>query len=109
MYNDISKPPPPLPTADLQEIAPGISVLPPLSRRGHGPGIVILTAQSDEPLAIHEGVPSHLIKWAEEGYTVANITTQVSGDASDSLKKALDALNAESKCEPKGVVGIVCK
>lgn len=110
MYNDISKPPPPLPSPELTEVAPGISLLLPLSRRGHGPGLIILTADRPEPLAIKEGVPSPLIKWAEEGYTVVEIQAQALGVGKRHvLESAVEALSKCGKCEPKDKIGLVGK
>ena len=31
-----------LPTAELKELAPGVSLLPPLTRSGYGPGLIIM-------------------------------------------------------------------
>ena len=73
MYADISKPPAPLPSINLKTLRTGLSLLYPLSRRGHGPGLIILSATTEDPLAFYEGVPSSLVKWAEEGYAVVQI------------------------------------
>lgn len=66
-YSDISKPAPPLPTTNLKSIGSGVSLLAPLSRRGHGPGIILLVPDHEDQLTISQGVPSLLVKWAEEG------------------------------------------
>lgn len=107
MFNDISKPAPPLPETTFNEISPEISLLNPLTRRGHGPGLIVLLPAGHELSAIKEGVPSVAIKWAEEGYTVVGISG-FAGDASRTLKKALDAFDDHEKCEPKGNVGLLC-
>lgn len=110
MFNDITKPPPPLPSPELTEVAPGVSLLRPLSRRGSGPGIVILTSDYEDPLAINEGVPSPLVKWAEEGYTVVQIQARALGAASlarQLIRSAVEALEGCEKCEPKDKVGLV--
>lgn len=108
MFNDITKPPPPLPSPDLTQVAPGVSLLRPLSRRGSGPGIIILTADYEDSLAIREGVPSPLVKWAEEGYTVVEVQARalVAAEA-QVVKSAVDALAGCEKCEPKDKVGLV--
>ncbi|RBR11049.1 uncharacterized protein FIESC28_09194 [Fusarium coffeatum] len=90
MYADISKPPAPLPQAKPQAIADGITLLPPLSRLGHGPGLVILHPDSDKHLEIVQGVPSVLVKWAEEGYAVIEI--QARALKGDVLRTAVEAL-----------------
>ncbi|KAI1376817.1 hypothetical protein F4677DRAFT_418073 [Hypoxylon crocopeplum] len=105
MFNDITKPPPPLPSIQYEELAPGIGLLLPLSRRGHGPGLITLVADTTDQLTIAEGVPSTLIKWAEEGYAVVEIQQRAFSPAA--LKRALEALSHTDKCEPKGKVGLV--
>lgn len=108
MFNDITKPPPPLPTEELQVLRQGVSILAPLTRRGYGPGIILLVPDSDASPKIIEGVPSHLVKWAEEGYTVVEIQqAALETNAGDALSRAVEALNQHGKCEPKQKFGIV--
>jgi len=108
MYNDIAKPPPPLPTPSLKQFGDGISLLPPLSRRGHGPGLVILIPDTTDELAIREGVPSLLVKWAEEGYVVVSVQERaLSMDISTILTTIVEALSECEKCSPKGKLGVV--
>ncbi|EXJ92684.1 carboxymethylenebutenolidase [Capronia epimyces CBS 606.96] len=125
MYNDITKPPPPLPTPRLQQLKPGVSLLPPLSRRGHGPGLILLTPDDRDidtdtdgklalALAIKKGVPSLLVKWAEEGYAVVGIQERAAlaaGSGSDSasasnistlLTTAIEALSRCEECDDHG-------
>jgi carboxymethylenebutenolidase len=68
MFQDVTKPPPPLPAMELKQLDAGISVLSPLVRRGTGPPLIILAADNDDSINIVEGVPSLLVKWAEEGF-----------------------------------------
>lgn len=108
MFNDITKPAPPLPSPELSEVMPGVSLLRPLSRRGTGPGIIVLTQNYEDSLAINDGVPSPLVKWAEEGYTVVEIQTRaLRTGAGHIIKAALEALRDCDKCEPKDKVGLV--
>lgn len=108
MFNDITKPPPPLPTTQLTELEPGLSILLPLSRRGDGPGLLVLVPDTDKPLAIVDGVPSQLIKWAEEGYTVVQIQKRaLIAGAPEALAKAIQALERCDKCTPKEKIGLV--
>lgn len=109
MFNDISKPPPPLPSQELTVIAPGVSLLQPLSRRGTGPGVIILTPDFEDSLAIKDGVPAPLLKWAEEGYTVVEIQASalLTGKEQDLIKSAIEAFDSCEKCEPKGNIGLV--
>ncbi|KAH8719253.1 hypothetical protein GQ44DRAFT_809483 [Phaeosphaeriaceae sp. PMI808] len=108
MFRDITKPPPPLPIEELRELDMGISLLCPLSRRGHGPGIILLVPDNDASTNVINGVPSHLVKWAEEGYTVVEIQQKaLVKDAADVLKQSIDALRKNPKCEPKDILGVV--
>lgn len=107
MYVDISKPPPPLPTPHLTEIAPGLSLLQPLSRRGYGPGLIIVVPDSEiSNLTIKDGVPSPLIKWAEESYTVVEIQEKALA-SKDVLKTAAEWVQKSDKCEPREGVGLI--
>lgn len=108
-YNDISSPAPPLPSSDLQTIRPGVSLLAPLSRRGHGPGMIMLVSDHEQQLAIIEGVPSHLIKWAEEGYAVVEIQRKAleGDDAAAVMSLAMEALAGCEQCQPKDKIGVV--
>ena len=106
MFADISKPPERLPTANLQTVRQGIYLLSPLSRRGKGPGLIVLSPDSESPVHIAEGVPSPLMKWSEEGYAAVEIQNQaLSRD--DALADALSALQNCRECEPKDAVGLV--
>jgi carboxymethylenebutenolidase len=108
MFQDITKPPPPLPAVELKQLEAGVSVLTPLVRRGTGPPLIVLAADNDDSTSIIEGVPSLLIKWAEEGYTVAEIQRQaLEKDAAGTLKRSIEALRENSKCEPKDKIGLV--
>lgn len=107
MFNDISKPAPPLPETTVKQIESGLTLLHPLTRRGHGPGLIVLLPSEHEFSAIKEGVPSLPIKWAEEGYTVVGVSN-FGTDAKQTLQKGLDALEKCHECQPKDKVGLVC-
>lgn len=108
MFNDISKPPPPLPSPEPTEVMPGVSLLRPLSRLGTGPGMIILTHDYKDSLAIKDGVPSPLVKWAEEGYAVIEIqATAISTGKDNIITSALEVLRDCNKCEPKDKVGLI--
>lgn len=107
-YNDVTKPAPPLPSPELTEVMTGVSLLRPLSRRGKGPGIIILTSDYPDPLAIREGVPSPLLKWAEEGYTVVEIQARALTTGKGHLiKSAVETLEGCESCEPKDKIGLI--
>lgn len=104
--------PPVLPRTILRRITPNITLLQPLSRRGCGPGLVILVSESgavDDASAtrIENGIPCPLMKWAEESYTVVEITQEALFRESDPLKLALTELAACKTTEPKSAVGII--
>ncbi|RMZ77576.1 hypothetical protein DV737_g4261, partial [Chaetothyriales sp. CBS 132003] len=107
MYADISKPPAPLPHPRPKEVQPGVTLLPPLSRRGHGPGLIILTENSTGKLDIQDGVPSALIKWAEEGYSVVEIQALGLEHAQSTIRQAVEALKQCEDCDIKDKFGLV--
>jgi carboxymethylenebutenolidase len=107
MYADITKPPAALPEPRPKEIGAGLQLLPPLSRRGHGPGMILLVADSESSLKIDHGVPGTLIKWAEEGYTVVEISSRALAENSHALKEAIEALKSCAECDWDAKVGIV--
>src|SRR6478752_7457284 len=107
MYADISKPPAPLPQPKPQAIADGITLLPPLSRLGHGPGLVILHPDSEKHLEITQGVPSVLVKWAEEGYAVVEI--QARALKGDVLRTAVEALRGCEGFVNGSKIGLICE
>ncbi|CAK7203040.1 hypothetical protein SEUCBS139899_005769 [Sporothrix eucalyptigena] len=109
-FEDITKPPKPLPQPQLREIRNGLFVLPPLSRRGHGPGVIILAPDSPALTRIDDaGVPSPMMKWAEEGYAVAEIQLRALGeeDEETALQDAVRALDAEDTVDTKGKYAIL--
>lgn len=110
MFQDITKPPPPLPAVEFCQLEPGLTILSPLVRRGTGPPLIILAPNNNDAEKIVEGVPSHLIKWAEEGFTVAEIQQQVlEEDAAGALRRSIEAIRENPKCEPKEKIGLVCR
>ncbi|KJX92560.1 hypothetical protein TI39_contig5841g00026 [Zymoseptoria brevis] len=99
--------PQPVPPMKPEQIAEGVTLIRPLSRKGVGPGIILLVSdqQSDTPIEIENGIPSLRMKWAEEGYCVVEIRPQASSSA---LKTAVEKLDACQECEPKDKMGLVC-
>jgi carboxymethylenebutenolidase len=102
---------PPLPTAKPIEYGPKQTLLPPLSRRGTGPGLIVVLPESGSFPApgntkIENGVPSVLTKWAEEGYAVVELQAGLSSFKS-AISSALNELRKCAVCEPKEHVGLV--
>ena len=77
-YADITQAPAPLPSAKLQVLKPGLSLQPPLTRLGTGPGLILLTTPEvyDEKLLQRDDAPTAVLKWAEEGYAVFQIAAE---------------------------------
>ena len=98
-----------LPSAKPYEVSDGITIQPPLTRRGHGPALVILIPQGIDT-KFHEKTldPPPLQKWAEEGWSVAQI--KLSDDYSsfqDRLNDALAALQQLGACDSMGRTGLI--
>ena len=102
----------PLPVVKHKEIQRGLSVILPLSRRGKGPGLIVLVPNSDNDpqrsVAIRDGVPWPMIKWAEESYTVVEVQQSALDTSAtlDVLAQAVRTLEECVECQPK-VVGLV--
>ncbi|SPJ74476.1 related to dienelactone hydrolase and related enzymes [Fusarium torulosum] len=109
MYADISKPPASLPSIKLEVLRPGLSLLWPLSRRGHSPGLIILSTTREDPVAFYDGIPSSMVKWADEGYAVVQIEVAgFEGEESEVvLREAIETLRQCEKCELNDKIGLV--
>lgn len=95
-----------------QQISPHLSLQPPLSRRGKGPGLILIL----DHYALIEASEKHLDppplqKWAEEGFAVVQVL--VPGKVDDGgefpLDRALEALKTCEGCHFGEGVGLVCK
>ena len=104
-------PVPALPTPQVVEISTGVSRLLPLSRKGTGPGVIVVIPETNKSLAIEDGVPSPFIKWGEEGYTVVLVKASAlaTSNPKSVLEKSLQALSECDQCLPKDTVGLVGK
>lgn len=69
--------------------------------------IIVVPDSTLSNLSIIDGVPSPLIKWAEESYTVVEI--QESALSADVLQRAIKAIFESESYVPKEKVGIVGK
>lgn len=108
---DIDEPPVPLPCAAAREISTGVLLQPPLSRRGHGPGLIIILPQNLELDENQQTLdPPPLLKWAEEGYAVVKIQLSNRADEqrlSDAIRIGVDALTGLQECDVKDKFGLV--
>lgn len=108
---DVDEPPVPLPCAAVREIGTDITLQPPLSRRGHGPGLIIVLPKDLELDADQQTLdPPPRQKWAEEGYAVVEIQLSGGNDGplTDAINVGIDALNALKECDVKDEFGLVC-
>ncbi|KAI1077452.1 carboxymethylenebutenolidase [Whalleya microplaca] len=97
------------PNAPSRKINSRVTIQPPLSRRGRGPGLVLLV-DSTLDLRKHEKTldPPPLQKWAEEGFTVAQIEISESPDTLGSdLTLAFSELSRLDCCDQTTGIGIV--
>jgi carboxymethylenebutenolidase len=99
-----------LPSAPLVHINDRVVLQPPLSRRGTGPGIVLVLPDSTQ-ISRNEGStkpldPEPVLKWAEEGFAVVGVTNLEENEGSRLLEKnlelSLDALEALETVDVKG-------
>ncbi|KAF4629303.1 hypothetical protein G7Y89_g8846 [Cudoniella acicularis] len=93
-----------LPSAKLIELQGGLLLQPPLSRRGHGPGLIIALPDSSQHTTPAFLPP--LQKWAEEGFAVAEISSKLFAggkSAAEALALAIEGLKACETCEGKKV------
>lgn len=100
----------PLPVVNLTELSTGLALLDPLSRKGTGPGLIVLPHSSiskERRTEITDGVPAPLIKWAEEGYAVVEVREEALSDPKGALQAALDSLKKCPKCDQADAVGLV--
>lgn len=98
-----------LPSAKSFEVASNVLVQPPLSRKGHGPGLILLVPTGLD-LSGHSKTldPPPLQKWAEEGYAVAQITLQEGSELKGGLGQALKALRELKECDSDEKMGLIC-
>ncbi|KAE8133820.1 LEA domain protein [Aspergillus pseudotamarii] len=97
----------PFPVAQVHEIEFGVYLLPPLSRRGIGPALIIIVPDGPpNKQVLTNGVPTPSLKWAEEGYTVL----EVRGPALTrgyTLNQAIETLAQHGQCSGHGTIGLV--
>ncbi|KAH6976249.1 hypothetical protein BKA56DRAFT_589310 [Ilyonectria sp. MPI-CAGE-AT-0026] len=100
-----------LPETHLDPVCQGITLLQPLSRRGEGPGLIVLVPNTGvtgpSTLAIEEGIPCPLMKWGEEGYTTVEVTESAFETKSDPIKEAIASFAKHECANPKNVVGLI--
>jgi hypothetical protein len=105
------------PNAQQSAVGPGIIIQPPLTRRGLGPPLLLLVDQGLDVQSHKKTLdPPPLIKWAEEGFCVAQLQAlPVSADASFGEAKSLASqvllaaleIAKREECVPKDKIGLV--
>ncbi|KAM0258692.1 hypothetical protein ACHAQJ_003700 [Trichoderma viride] len=115
---------PPLPSAPAVTIGPSSVLQPPLSRRGSGPGLIILLPSSNSVPPRPSGTekpldPEPLQKWAEEGFAVVAITLpenemeELTGDDAtisdvvNQIRQGVEALKAHESVDTKDRFGLI--
>lgn len=104
-----SEQPVPLPDAPIHRITEILSVQPPLSRRGHGPGLLLFVS---DDVSVAEGLkpldPEPVQKWAEEGFAVAFAVARPGQDVQKILADAATALiGLGERLDIKDKLGVV--
>lgn len=97
-----------LPSAPRLQIASSIILQPPLSRRGKGPGLILILPEEYHQYETENKSldPEPLQKWAEESYAVVQIS--ISSQASSiPLEVALNALESSNDCDTKDGFGLI--
>ncbi|OJJ33529.1 hypothetical protein ASPWEDRAFT_744861 [Aspergillus wentii DTO 134E9] len=105
--NEVGIPPASSPAPNVYEIEPGVRLLRPLSRRGIGPGMIILLPDgSASKLILNNGVPTPSLKWAEEAYVVIEIRKSAM-DRGYTLNQAVESLTQHDQCVQHDTIGLV--
>ncbi|KAI0487032.1 hypothetical protein F4859DRAFT_324621 [Xylaria cf. heliscus] len=128
---DKEETPVPLPSAPIIRLAGNATLQPPLTRRGYGPGLIIITP--GDPPSTPEGVPSEAQeksdkpdsgktnpldplpqkKWAEEGYAVVQLTFgdgnqgKEDWDIGTAFNQAIEALEKLETCNVDDRFGLI--
>lgn len=99
---------PQIPSSPLIKLSERAALQPPLSRRGKGPGLIVLFPNNDGakwPEGEAPLDPEPVQKWAEEGFAVVGIL--LSAHLTDDLELAKQALDDLAVIEEKGKYGLI--
>jgi carboxymethylenebutenolidase len=103
-----TEPPRPVPPPSPEAIGPGLTLLRPQTRKGVGPGLIVLVDDFAAGVDIRNGVPSPLMKWAEEGYNVIEVTSKAWDGFLNPIDECVASLSAPGICEDPGKLGLLC-
>lgn len=103
-----------LPSAPRVDRHPRVVLQPPLSRYGHGPGLILIRpSHFAECQQVNKTLdPEPLQKWAEESYAVVQISldAESSGDKDcvlDAAKTAIESLSSLRECDKEDQFGLL--
>ncbi|OHE95489.1 carboxymethylenebutenolidase [Colletotrichum orchidophilum] len=84
-----------------------VTIQPPLSRRGHGPGLIIVVEEGIN-LSKHDKIldPPPSQKWAEEGFAVAQVVVAHGAEAGQ-ITSAIASLRELDSCDDKDKFGVI--
>jgi carboxymethylenebutenolidase len=103
-----------LPSAKFIALTSSVTLQPPLTRRGHGPGLILLVPHGVDLSGSEKTLdPPPLQKWAEEGYAVAQIVTDQHGRVepmfATQLRVAFQGLQRMEECDSVEQLGLICR
>jgi carboxymethylenebutenolidase len=100
-----------LPSPKPITISPNVVIQPPLTRRGTGPGLILIVPSGLDLKGHNKTLdPAPLQKWAEEGYAVAQIIlAEGEGEKFQThLKEAINGLAELKSCDSTEKMGLIC-
>jgi carboxymethylenebutenolidase len=103
--------------AEFKELAPEVSLLPPLDRKGYGPGLIVVLPKGvpsykEGGTLCTDGIPPPLLKWSEEGFVVLQILEiafKQGGTTEELLNLARLGLKECPECQEEDGIGLVGK
>lgn len=110
---DVEETPVPLPSAPSRSLGPYLTLQPPLSRQGRGPGLLVICPDQVSLDGTQDTCtldPPPLQKWAEEGYAVVRVGVPISedqGPMKEVVRRGIDALAALVECDEKDQIGLI--
>lgn len=100
-----------LPSACIIQVTPSVTIQPPLSRAGKGPGLIILIDQESATKASTESIdPLPLQKWAEESFVVGQIDlSKLEKSFEETLSDTLQSIKDLDSFDGNEKFGLICK
>ena len=101
----------PRPAAKAISLAKNITLHPPLSRRGKGPGLLILVPEVLGGVSLEDRRktldPEPLKKWAEEGFAVVEVKVANAEAGQQDCSKGVEALMSRPECAELDKIGVI--